>query len=286
MTRLLRVAASILTILVGTPAIAGDRLVVVGGALAEIVAALGRGDRIVGVDSTAVHPPSVAALPKVGYLRQLSAEGVLSLRPDRVVLSPEAGPPAAVRQLRAARIPILSVTEGYSPAALARRIDEIATAIEAVDDGRRLADLTVTRFDRLARELGARRGDPRVLFVLAGQGGALQASGSGTAADAMIALAGGRNPIRAYEGYRALTIEAAIAAAPDVVLLASHGVDAAGGIEKVAAMPALAMTPAGRAGRMLVMDSAFLLGFGPRAPQAAATLARALHPDLPITVDQ
>ena len=62
---------------------AGPRLVSVGGALTETVFALGAGGQLVGVDTSSTHPAGTAGLPRVGYQRALSSEGVLSLRPRR-----------------------------------------------------------------------------------------------------------------------------------------------------------------------------------------------------------
>src|SRR5690349_9704764 len=60
-----------------------QRIVAVGGAMTEIVFALGEGAKIVAVDTTSLYPPrAIADLPKVGYLRMLSTEGLLSTKPD------------------------------------------------------------------------------------------------------------------------------------------------------------------------------------------------------------
>ena len=98
-----------------TPGAPAARVLVLGGDLAEIAFALGAGDRVIAVDDTAEWPPEAAALPKVGYLRRLSAEGVLSLAPDLVLASPDAGPPAAMDQLRAAglRIEVGPAGDGF-----------------------------------------------------------------------------------------------------------------------------------------------------------------------------
>src|SRR5690606_39294352 len=58
----------------------GQRIVSVGGSTTEIVYALGAGDTLVGVDSTSIYPRKADALPDVGYVRQLAAEGLLSDR--------------------------------------------------------------------------------------------------------------------------------------------------------------------------------------------------------------
>jgi iron complex transport system substrate-binding protein len=120
---------------------------------------------------------------------------------------------------------------------------------------------------------------PSVLFLISAGRGAPMASGENTAAAAVIALARGRNALTGFEGYKPLSAEAAIAAAPEALLMPAHAVEALGGTDAVLARPEIAATPAGRAGRVIVMDGLKLLGFGPRTPEAVAELARALHPD-------
>ena len=84
------------------------------------------------------------------------------------------------------------------------------------------------------------------------------------------------NALEAMEGYKPLSAEAVVAAAPDVIVVSREGLEMAGGVEGVLAMPGVAMTPAGRAGRVEAFDAVFLLGFGPRLPEAVSALATAL----------
>ena len=72
---------------------AAPRLVTLGGSITEIVYALGAEAQLVGTDSTSFYPPAAAKTPKVGYFRQLSAEGILSLRPDAMVAAQEKARP-------------------------------------------------------------------------------------------------------------------------------------------------------------------------------------------------
>lgn len=118
---------------------------------------------------------------------------------------------------------------------------------------------------------------PSVLFLLSIGGGAPLAAGRGTSAAEIITLAGGRNAVQAFEGFKPLSAEAAIAAAPDVLLVTDRSLAALGGRESLLARPELALTPAGRARRVVAMDGLLLLGFGPRTPDAALRLASALH---------
>lgn len=257
---------------------AGPRLVVAGGGLAEIVVALGAREAIVGADSTSLFPGALRALPQVGYLRSLSAEGVLSLRPELLLLSHEAGPPTAVAQLRAAGVRVVQAGRVQSPEELDAAIRLVATALDRPREGAALAAAVAEDFAALAAALPRGGRPPRALFLLAaGGGGAPMASGRGTAAAAMLELAGAASAINAYDGYRPVTAEAALAAAPDWLVAPSHSVEARGGLERFLAQPQLSLLPAARAGRMAAFDSLYLLGFGPRTPHAARDLAALLH---------
>lgn len=92
----------------------------------------------------------------------------------------------------------------------------------------------------------------------------------------MVRLAGGENAAAALEGSKLLTAEAAVAAAPDLVLAPAAALAGAGGVEGLLALPGVAETPAGRARRVIVLDDLLLLGFGPRTGEAALELARKL----------
>ena len=59
-----------------------DRIVSLTGDITEIIFALGMGDYIVGVDSSATYPAEkTKSLPNIGYQRRLNAEGILALNP-------------------------------------------------------------------------------------------------------------------------------------------------------------------------------------------------------------
>ena len=256
------------------------RLVSVGSALTEIVYALGAEGLLVGVDTTSQYPTAAQALPQVGYMRALSAEGVLSLKPTLVIATTAAGPATTLDQLRATGVEVIVLPDLYDYdsviakiAAVGRLTGKQAEAVAMIARGR--ADMAA-----LTARLAKATGKPRVLFLLSMGGGAPQAAGRDTAADGIIRLAGGANAIDGYAGYRPLTPEAVIASRPDVVLVTRQTAQAMGGAQAVLDQPALRQTPAGRAGKVLEFDTLLLLGFGPRTPQAALELAMALHPEL------
>ena len=256
------------------------RLVSVGSALTEIIYALGAEKMLVGVDTTSLYPEEARRLPQVGYMRALSAEGVLSLRPTLVIATTAAGPATTLEQLKATGIEVLILPDHYDYDSVVAKIEMVGKITGRTNEAQALIAHGRADMTNLATRLASAATRPRVLFLLSMGGGAPQAAGANTAADGIIKLAGGTNAIDGYNGYRPLTPEAVIASRADFVLVTRQTVEAMGSIEKILAQPALSQTPAGKAGRVLQFDTLLLLGFGPRTPQAATQLAAALHPDL------
>lgn len=257
----------------------GRRVVSLGGSVTEIVVALGAGDRLLGRDSTSTWPPEVTGLPDVGYLRALSAEGVLALGPDLVLAEADAGPVEAVEALMAAGVPFVSMPGASDPAGVVAKIEAVAAALDLAPAGQALAAEVAAGLAAAEARAAAVTAPKRVLFILSVQGGRIMAAGQDSSADHIIALAGGVNALSGVTGYAQVTDEAVIAAAPDVILMmAAEGPRAVSDAE-LAALPALAETPALRGGQVLRMDGLLLLGFGPRTPEAARLLHDALYPD-------
>ena len=263
------------------PAIPAQRIVALGGDVTEIIYALGEERRLVCDDQTSLYPPAATKLPQVGYLRTLSAEGVLACRPDLIIASEDAGPPAAMAQLASTGVPLIHVTSAHSPAAVPAKIATIAQALGAVERGRALQAQFRTRLAAVRAQIAAFHGHPRALFLMAqGPGGAM-AAGRNTAANAMLSLAGARNVADGFSGYKPLTPESALALQPDVIVIADYALKSLGGLDALRARPEIASTPAGRSGRIVPVDALLLLGFGPRTPEALSDLARALRgPDM------
>lgn len=259
-----------------------ERVLAIGGAVTEIVYALGEQDRLVARDSTSLFPPQATDLPDVGYMRALSPEGVLSVKPDLILARANAGPAEAIDVLQAADVRWVTVPDEFTPEGIDENIRIIAQALGVPERGDALRR-------RLSADLAAAEAitggidEPkRVLFVLSMRDDRILASGTGTAADGIIELAGADNVISDFEGYKQLANEAVIDADPDVILMMQgrgeaegHGAPNA----RITGHPALGVTRAARRGAIVRMDGLYLLGFGPRTGAAAMELARAIYGD-------
>jgi iron complex transport system substrate-binding protein len=257
-----------------------SRIVSIGGAVTEILYALGLEDRIVGVDTTSVYP--AAALrdkPNVGYMRQLSAEGVLGLNPSLVFAMQGSGPKETMEVLGAAKVPLIVVPEIHSEDGL---LDKVRLVGHAMGVDARAACLTaaVTTDLKQLRELRAKVTKPvRVMFVMSLLSGRAMVAGQKTAANEIITLSGGVNAIDGYDGYKMINDEAIVAAKPDVVLSIQRSRDTLDA-ETVYAHPAFAMTPVAANKAFISMEGLYLLGFGPRTAAAARDLSIQLYPSL------
>ncbi|MDN6833198.1 MAG: hemin ABC transporter substrate-binding protein, partial [Enterobacterales bacterium] len=251
-------------------AVAADRIVSVGGDVTEIVYALGAGDRLVARDTTSTLP-AAKNLPDVGYMRQLNAEGILSLKPTMVLASELAEPSLVLRQIADVGVKVVPVSGEASLDNVPHKIQQVASALNLEKQG-----AAVTQ--KYEQQLAAVPRTPlktKVLFILSHGGMTPMAAGQDTAADSIIKASGAQNAMQGFSRYRPLSQEGVVASAPDLVLITSDGFKTLGTVDKVWALPGMALTPAAKNKQILVVDDMALLGFSLETPAALAPLREA-----------
>ena len=202
-----------------------DRLVVAGGSLSELIYAMGVGNRVVGVDETTSYPPETAALPHIGYWKQLSSEGILSLHPDSFITWQDAGPQIVLDQLRAQKVNV--VTLPRVPATVEQmyaNIRELAQTLRIPEQGEALVNRLHQRLDRVQHSVAAKNAPVKAMFILSAGGSAPQVAGKGSVADAIMTLAGAQN-VATHVQYKSYSAESLIAANPEVIVVTSQMVD-------------------------------------------------------------
>lgn len=254
-----------------------DRILSIGGDVTEIIHELGAGNRVIAVDTTSTFPPAVMALPKVGYMRALSTEGVLAQSPDLILASAGSGPPEVIAALKQSGVPIALVD--YSPTAqgIGRKIALIAEILDVKEKGVALTKSIEAELAALETAL-AQAPRPRTLFVLSLIGGRIMAAGNKSSANEIITLAGGANAVADFDGFKPASAEAIIAAQPEAVVMMERDGDI--GADDLFAQEPFSKIPAAKTRKLIRMDGSYLLGFGPRTPSAARELAKALHPGI------
>jgi iron complex transport system substrate-binding protein len=256
-----------------------SRILTLGGPVTEIVFALGAGEKVIATDTSSYFPAQAEKLPKVGYQRSLSAEGVIAQKPSLILGTTEAGPPAAIKQIRDSGITTLILPAEPTVQGAKNKILAIGKAFGLERRAEALArsiDLDLSE----AKVYASSRNRPKVVFVYARGAGTLLVSGKGSSADGMIKLAGAVNAVQSYEGYKPLTAEAMVAANPDYIMFLTNGLESIGGVEGALKLPGIALTNAGKNKRIVHMDDLYLLSFGPRLGKAVLDMTFLLNPQL------
>ena len=257
---------------------AADRLVVIGGDLTEIVYALGAGDRVVATDTTSSVPAAAAELPKVGYMRALAAEGVLAMRPDLIIASEKSGPPAVVKQLKASGAGYVEIPDTPTLRGFAEKTRAIAAAIDRSGAAENLITETLGALQTLRAAIAKDTTKPKVMLVFSTGRGALMAAGRSTTADRLIRLAGGENVFSGFESFKPVSTEAVLAARPEILVSMPRVIETIGGAEALFSKPEFQAIPAGKDRRLIVLEGAYLLGLGPRTPEAVRVLIDGFYP--------
>jgi iron complex transport system substrate-binding protein len=253
-----------------------SRIVTVPGNVTETVFALGMGKNVVGICASSRYPEAVDSIPKVGYRTNLSAEGVLSLAPSIVIATDEAGPKDVLDQIRAAGVRVEIVAGARTFDGAVKRVSDVANVLGKQAQGREIVEKMRKNIAEAVKPLEAGVEKPKVLFVYVARNRSMVA-GAETAAESMIALAGGVNAVTGFKEFKPINPEAIIEANPDFILLDHSGLESVGGIEGALKLPGVAQTTAGQKRQIVAMDKTLLLGFGPRLSEGAAELSRLIQ---------
>lgn len=249
-----------------------QRIISIGGSVTETIFELGSDSLIVGLDVTSTYPPHLAEVPRIGHVRQLSAEKLLGLNPD-LVLDGAGMEPEVQKQLEEAGVKVVSLPLAMDPESAFEQMRIIGENLNQKDAAEELITSCKEKLASLENLKSQAEEQPRVVFIYSRGQGNLSVAGNGTQAGAMIELAGGINPLKnEFEGFRPLSAEALVQAAPDILFLFTDAFEAMGGMDGLLAVPGVAETPAGKNHRVIHLDGHYATGFGPRFADAATDL--------------
>lgn len=258
----------------------------ISGTIAATVFGLGLGDRVVGRDSSTTFT-GTEQLPLVTASgHTLNAEAILTIAPTVVLTDTTIGPKEVRQQLRDAGIAVVVISSDRRIDNVSDIVGEVATALGVPRRGDALSERVADELDAVRAEVdevapAAASDRPRMLFLyVRGAANVYYIFGRDSGADSLIEAVGGVDVASeiGWEGMKPMTAEALVAAEPDVLVMMTDGLASVGGIDGlIERIPAVAQTPAGRAGRVIDMADGEILSFGPRTPEIVRSLARALY---------
>ena len=250
-----------------------SRITVAGGSITEIIYMLGQEERLVAVDITSNFPNEAKELPSIGYVRALSAEGILSISPTLILGENDMGPPAVIEQLKRVGVQIKIIPEENTSNGIINKVECIAEILGVDQKIKKKIFKNLADDANTLKDLASNNKDIKVMFILGMESGSPTVGGGGTSANGLISMTGGVNVMSSFEGWKPVSTEAIIEAKPDFILITERGLSSFKTIENLGKHPSLALTPASKNNNIIVMDGMAMLGFGPRTIKSAKDIA-------------
>ncbi len=266
----------------GVPAKApGDWRIICGTpALAELVFALGAGDRVVGVSDYTVWPPEALGKPRIGGWVNPDRERLTVLEPD--VILTQGVHDRLASYARDMGIHFQSVPlERFAD--ILEQMETIGTLLGMTANGQTLRARVEAELEAV-RSAVADAPPRRVVVLFArpeGDMATLTAIGPGTFLNDLIELAGGVNIFRDARGdFPQISKEALLRRQPEVIIeLHSEPMTDTRRGRVIDDWQTFSILPAVRDERVVLLTDDFLLIPGPRMARTAEQFARAVHPE-------
>jgi ABC-type hemin transport system, periplasmic component len=256
----------------------GQRVVSLSKQLTEIIFATGGGSILVGTDLSSNYPDGAKKLPKVGYHRALSAEGIISLHPTEVWHDGNIAPPQAIEQVKKVGIPMKEFSSGNTLDSTKMLINQIASLFH----NEKKADEINLKLDedmkKAAQERAKYTDHPRVLIIHFGQAANkyFVLSNQGVP-QKMLEWAGAINATDTAQKWRDLSPEIIAQCQPDIILATDYGYDLQGSIEKFKQLPGISLSPAAKNNRIYRIEERDLVYLGPRTGENVLKILKLIH---------
>jgi iron complex transport system substrate-binding protein len=251
-----------------------SRIISTDAGVTDVLIALGIGGNLVGVDVTSKTPRSLT-VAKVGYHRTLSAEGLMSLKPSLIIGSDHMGPSEVISFIEKSAVILIRLPTAKNGEQLKSNIGVIGKSVGEEAKASKLlvrVDSAIAALDE--QQLSA---DTKVAFLLQMDGRSLRLAGKGTSGDDIISLLGGEN-IAQHNAYQAVSPEALINLAPEVIIVAGRGVSDSLVKTLLDDNPLLTHTPAAANANIIEIDGrSIVAGISMSAIEAVAKLAAKLN---------
>ena len=277
------IAISIIFFLAGyvhsdcSPAKDPSRIAVAGGSITELIYLLKKDGQIIAVDTTSNYPKQTSGLPSIGYVRNLSAEGILSLKPTLILGEHDMGPPEVLNQLEKVSVEVKRIEERQSAMGIVEKFECIAKILNVpTSESEYLKENLLAYATNLKeiRSVGTKR--PRVALILSFIDGSPILAGNATSGDGVLKMIGATNVFSDIDGWKPATRESLLAKNPAYIVITERGLKAQGGMAGLEKNPVLRLTSAVKEKNVYALDGMALLGFGPRTLETAISLSEKL----------
>jgi len=247
-----------------------SKIVVAGGSITEIVYFLGMEDKLVGVDITSNFPKEAKKLKSIGYLRNLSIEGILSLSPGLVLAEEDIGPPIIVNQLRKTSIDLRIIKEKNNLNGIHNKIVCISKILNtSLEDNKDYVELQKKLYRvRNLKKINSKK-IKKILLILMMRGSSPVVAGKNTSGQGFIEMIGHENSMKNLNGWKPVSSEEIIKKNPDYIIITKRAFKSFSSLDQFLSIPGISSTLAAKKKNIIVKDGMSMLGFGPRTINVA-----------------
>lgn len=258
-----------------------SKIVVAGGSLTEIMYLLKQEDKIVALDVTSVYPKKAKEKPSIGYVRNLSTEGILSMSPNLILGEDDMGPPSIIKQLKELSLDVRVINEIQTAEGIVEKIRCVAEIMNLKNESEII--ITQQLYPKI-EELNKLKSNKniegkKVMLVLSMNGSSPIVAGSNTSGDSFIQMIGGKNIYESIEGWQTVSKESIINYNPDYIILPQKELHKNSNVKDLISNPIFSNTNAGKKNNFILDDGMAILGFGPRTINSALNAAKIINSD-------
>jgi iron complex transport system substrate-binding protein len=253
------------------------RIVALANGAAELIAAMGYQDNLVGRD-IASSTTELKDVPLVTSGHQVIPETIIALQPSLVIIDDATGPSNAITKLENAGIRIVNISQSWNLAELLIKIDQIGAALGTPQSAALLRNTFTESMSGNPVGTGASDKPLKVAFLyLRGTSSIYLVGGQGSGADYLINATGAVDvgAQQLDKPFTPLTAETMALLNPELILVMIGGLESVGGVSGLVELPGIAQTTAGKNRQVVAVDDSLLLSFGPRTPSLISELAAA-----------
>ena len=238
-------------------------------------------ERIIALDITSTYPEEAKNFPSIGYVRMLSAEGLLSMNPSIILGENDMGPPAVIEQVNHTGVELQIIPEEKSLQGILDKIRCVAGIMDVSSYADSLINETyinkIIQIEENKEKNLAKNISAMVIYSM--QGTSPIVSGAGESGDAFLKLIGAKNAFASFEGWKPASAESIIANDPDYIIVTSRLLKRFSSIKELKKHPSLSQTIAAQSDNIIAKDGMAMMGFGPRTLDCALEVSRIISSD-------
>ena len=243
-----------------------SRIVSIGSSITEIIYFLNSQDQIIAIDITSNFPEDAKKFPSVGYIRNLSAEGLLSTNPSIIISEDDIGPKNIIKQIQDTKTELRIIPEEQTLNGIIQKIQCVGNIIGQQQEAEEKISSEINPVINKIKEIKKEKdlSNIKIMMILSTEGNSTVVAGANTSGDSFIKMLGATNIFESINGWKAVTAETILLKNPDYIIIPEKDLHKQSNVNTISENVILKETNAGKNNGYIIKDGMAILGYGPR----------------------